>query len=139
MSEIRGNAKSVCELLDKKKYEIDYYQRDYKWESKQIRELIEDLTNRFLRDFNPDHERKEVDNYGQYFLGSIIVSKKNNKRFIVDGQQRLTSITLLLAYLDRLQGERDDRVDVATLIYSTSTVRGPSTSKWMSGSPASTH
>ncbi len=128
MGGIQGHARSVNELLDKKKYQIDYYQREYKWEPKQIRELIEDLTHRFRRNFKPDHERDAVDNYGQYFLGSIIVSEKNNKRFIVDGQQRLTSITLLLAYLDRLQEERtkkrtgegkdDDSVDVKTLIYS---------------------
>ena len=120
MKKILGDAKSVRSLLSQK-YRIDYYQRDYKWEPKQIRELIEDLTTRFLQDFEPHHERSAVAQYGQYFLGSIIISEKNGDRFIVDGQQRLTSITLLLAYLDRLQRDRasDDQVDVANLIYST--------------------
>ena len=120
MKKILGDAKSVRSLLSQK-YRIDYYQRDYKWEPKQIRELIEDLTTRFLQDFELHHERSAVAQYGQYFLGSIIISEKNGERFIVDGQQRLTSLTLLLAYLDRLQRDRasDDRVEVANLIYST--------------------
>ena len=120
MKRILGDAKSVCSLLSQK-YRLGYYQRDYKWEPKQIRELVEDLTTRFLQDFELHHERSAVAQYGQYFLGSIIISEKNGERFIVDGQQRLTSLTLLLAYLDRLQQDRasDDLVEVANLIYST--------------------
>ena len=120
MKKILGDAKSVRSLLSQK-YRIDYYQRDYKWKPKQIRELIEDLTSRFLQGFEAHHERSTVARYGQSFLGSIVISEKNGERFIVDGQQRLTSLTLLLAYLDRIQRDRppDDRVEVANLIYST--------------------
>ena len=35
-------------------------------------------------------------NFPHYFLGSIIISQKGSESFIVDGQQRLTSLTLLL-------------------------------------------
>ncbi len=120
MREIRGDAKSVRALLGQK-YRIDYYQRDYKWEPKQIQELIEDLTSRFLQDFNEDHPRQKVAEYGQYFLGSVIISGKDNELFIVDGQQRITSLTLLLIYLNNLQRnqEDDNKVGVDNLIYST--------------------
>ena len=40
---IDGVAKTIAEVLEKKKYSIDYYQREYKWESKQIAELVADL------------------------------------------------------------------------------------------------
>ena len=120
MSEIRGEDRSVKSLLGQK-FRIDYYQRDYKWKSKQVRELIEDLTSRFLLDYQAHHERKAVAKYGQYFLGSVIISNKDGDRYIVDGQQRLTSLTLLLIYLDGLQKERatEQRVEVANLVYST--------------------
>ena len=120
MQKILGDAKSVGSLLGQK-YRIDYYQRDYKWEPKQIRELIEDLTNRFLHDFNKEDPREKVAEYGQYFLGSMIISGKGNDLFIVDGQQRITSLTLLLIYLNSLQQNREDgnRVGVDDLIYST--------------------
>ena len=120
MKRILGDAKSIRSLLSQK-YRIDYYQRDYKWEPKQIRELIEDLTTRFFQDFDEGHPRDAVAKYGQYFLGSIIISEKNGERFIVDGQQRLTSLTLLLTFLDNLQKQRspDDLVEISNLIYST--------------------
>jgi len=120
MTKIRGEDRSVRSLLGQK-FRIDYYQRDYKWETKQIRELIEDLTSRFRLDFSPDHERKDVAKYGQYFLGSVIISNKDGERFIVDGQQRLTSLTLLLIYLDGLQQDKptEQRVEISKLIYST--------------------
>ncbi len=57
MTKIRGEDRSIKSLL-RQKFRIDYYQRDYKWEPKQIRELIEDLTTRFLQDYVPHHERK---------------------------------------------------------------------------------
>jgi len=43
MREILGKAKTVRELLKGVKYSIDYYQREYKWHEKQIRELVDDL------------------------------------------------------------------------------------------------
>jgi len=77
MNEIRGDDRTVKVLLSDK-YKIDYYQRDYNWETKQVKELIDDLTNRFSNDFKVGHSRQKVRNYGQYFLGSVIISKKDD-------------------------------------------------------------
>ena len=41
---IDGRARTVRELLDKAKYAIDFYQREYAWQERQVRELIDDLT-----------------------------------------------------------------------------------------------
>ena len=119
MQRILGEARTVGFILSQK-YQIDYYQRHYHWDTKQIQELVEDLTRRFDEDFDESDERSNVRNYGLYFLGSIIVSEKGNERYIVDGQQRLTSLTLLLMYLDSLQHDRiiEDHVEIANLIYS---------------------
>lgn len=118
MQEIQGKTRTVRELLSGAKYGIDYYQREYKWQSKQIAELVNDLTGRFLDDYQQEDERKDVAQYGHYFLGSIIISQQDNQRMIVDGQQRLTSLTLLLIYLHNLQKERDDAEPVEELIFS---------------------
>jgi len=118
MNEIHAEAKSVRALLKGVKYKIDYYQREYKWQTKQVVELIDDLTTHFLEDYQPEHERRRVAGYGCYFLGSIIVSKKDGTNYIVDGQQRLTTLTLLLIYLRNLQKGRSDVVVVDDLIYS---------------------
>ena len=118
MKRIEGAARSVRKLLSGSKYTIDFYQREYAWQERQVRELIDDLTGKFLDFYSPDHARHEVENYGHYFLGSIVISHKRGQRFIVDGQQRLTTLTLLLIYLDHLQQGLDGAVDVRPLIYS---------------------
>ncbi len=118
MREILGNAKTVRELLKGIKYSIDYYQREYKWHDKQIRELVDDLSGKFLEEYQPSHERSKVADYPHYFLGSIIISKKDGVNFIVDGQQRLTSLTLLLILLRNLQRDLGVQVNVDELIFS---------------------
>jgi uncharacterized protein with ParB-like and HNH nuclease domain len=116
--EILGKAKTVRELLKGVKYSIDYYQREYKWHEKQIRELVDDLSNKFLEEYQPAHPRSKVADYPHYFLGSIIISKKESVGYIVDGQQRLTSLTLLLILLRNLQKEHVEKVNVDELIFS---------------------
>jgi hypothetical protein len=118
MREILGKAKTVRELLKGVKYSIDYYQREYKWHEKQIRELVDDLSGKFLEEYQHTHPRSKVADYPHYFLGSIIISKKDSVGYIVDGQQRLTSVTLLLILLRNLQMDRHKQVNVDELIFS---------------------
>jgi uncharacterized protein with ParB-like and HNH nuclease domain len=118
MKEIQAKTRSVRELLSDTKYGIDYYQREYKWQTKQIVELVSDLTTAFLEEYQPQHERKEVASYGHYFLGSIVISQPDEKKQIVDGQQRLTSLTLLLIYLHNIQKGRPDAVSIEKMIFS---------------------
>ena len=54
MREILGKAKTVRELLKGVKYSIDYYQREYKWHDKQVRELVDDLTGKFLEEYDAE-------------------------------------------------------------------------------------
>ncbi len=118
MKTIDGKARTISEILKGKRYGIDYYQREYRWQKKQVKELIDDLTEQFLQSYRPGNPRSAVANYGNYFLGSIILSERDGRQFIVDGQQRLTTITLLLLLLHRRQGDRPDRVHLEDLIYS---------------------
>jgi len=112
VKKIDGEARSVVQVLKGNKYSIDYYQRDYRWEKKQLQELVDDLTGKFVDAHDPSHERDAVATYPFYFLGSIVISEKDTERFIVDGQQRLTTLTLLLTYLRRLQnGDRNPNID----------------------------
>ena len=118
MREILGKAKTVRELLQGVKYSIDYYQREYRWQEKQIRELLDDLSNKFLEEYDEAHSRVQVGDYPHYFLGSIIISQRDGVAYIVDGQQRLTSLTLLLILLRNLQRGHASQVNVDELIFS---------------------
>lgn len=118
MKEILGKAKTIRELLGGAKYSIDYYQREYRWQPKQMTELVEDLAAKFLESYQEGDERGAVEHYGHYFLGSIVISDRDGQKFIIDGQQRLTSLTLLLIYLHRQLADDEERKQLADLIFS---------------------
>jgi len=119
MRKIDGEARTIRELLSGARYSIDYYQREYRWQTKQVAELMDDLVSRFQEEYEPNHPREAVEKYGHYFLGSIIISHKNGQNYIIDGQQRLTTLTLLLIHLHNLQKDRDDAVhDIEKMIFS---------------------
>lgn len=99
MKKITGTEKTFKQLLQNTKYSIHYYQREYAWQYKQVQELIDDLTDEFLNWYDPTHERKDVAQYGVYFMGSVVLAGRENA--IIDGQQRLSSLSLLLIYLRR--------------------------------------
>ncbi len=116
MKKILGSPKSIRELFTGVKYSIHYYQREYQWQRKQIEELIEDLTREFLDFYSEEHERDEVEKYGHYFMGSVVLTEDENA--IIDGQQRLTSLSLLLLYITKNLEDDDDKAEVLNLIYS---------------------
>ena len=98
MKKIEGSPKSLKQLLQNTKYSIHYYQREYMWQRKHVEELIDDLTSEFLDYYVPGDDRKDVQDYGAYFMGSIVLAGRENA--IIDGQQRFSSLTLLLMYLN---------------------------------------
>jgi uncharacterized protein with ParB-like and HNH nuclease domain len=120
MNKIDAESKTVRELLESKKYSIDYYQREYKWKRENVATLLEDLEDKFLSEYEEGHKPQKVQEYSHYFLGPIIICYTNNKNFIIDGQQRLTTLTLLLIYLDKLQKSVNSKRQVAVenLIFS---------------------
>ena len=118
MKEIRGDAKNIRTLLGGTKFAIDYYQREYRWKTKQVTELIDDLMEKFQECHEAGNERREIEQYGHYFLGSIIINDKEGQKFIVDGQQRLTSLTLILIHLYHETGDGEQKRELANLIKS---------------------
>ncbi len=118
--DIDGKGRTLWELFDNRRYAIDTYQREYKWRTKQLVELVDDLCGKFLEYYDARQERDAVAGYGHYFLGSIILSHKKGQSYIIDGQQRLTTLTLLFVYLHHRQRKLPDesRVDVSHLILS---------------------
>ena len=72
-------------------YRIPIYQRNFAWGEKEILELLLDIYNQYVNDKNSN-----------YYIGSLVVSKKIDKKNIydvIDGQQRLTVITLIYSYI----------------------------------------
>ncbi len=120
MSTITPHYRSIQQLLQSQSFSIDEYQREYKWERENIDELLSDLQGKFISAYKPGDLTTKVSDYSEYFLGSIIVSKRNGKNYLIDGQQRVTSLTLLLICLYRIAKERNLPViqTIAPLIFS---------------------
>lgn len=82
---------SIQDVFGNNIYQIPDYQRGYAWEETQIKDLIEDLEN--------------VENIKQHYTGTMVIVKKKEMRQlgesfaiydVIDGQQRIATITVLL-------------------------------------------
>lgn len=88
---IESHDSDIESLLDSSYFHIPRFQRPYSWEDEHVQDFWDDVVANQADD---------------YFIGSMVVFKKSKQRFgVVDGQQRLTTITILLcvlrdAYLD---------------------------------------
>ena len=116
---IDGTVRSVQEMFTGRSYGIEYYQREYSWTKTNIEELIQDLVRSFLGDYDPAHRRQDVANYCPYFLGPIVTFSSDGVRFLVDGQQRMTSLSLLMSHLSLILEPGDSQMQLSSLIYST--------------------
>jgi len=90
---------------------IPHYQRPYAWETEQAQELLDDLI-----DFMGDGD-EAINEINPYFLGSVVLIKGDNPDSqIVDGQQRLTTFSILLAAIRSLT-PKSFSADLNTFIY----------------------
>ena len=121
LSKITGSEHTLRHLLSGAPFGLDFYQREYSWEETQVGELLDDLATRFKDEFDPSHERKAVAGYRPYFLGPIVTAQREGIRYLVDGQQRITTLTLLLIYLRSLATETQPSLasSLDQLIFST--------------------
>jgi len=121
-NKIEATDTSINSLLKDQKFYIDYFQREYRWQEKHIKLLVEDLTTTFLKSYNDGDKPEEVANYQSYYLGPVVfsINPETAKKSIIDGQQRITSITLILIYLNNLQKKFSDeqKVPITNLIFS---------------------
>jgi len=106
---ITAHEHTVAEVLgDNFVHEIPPYQRPYAWMAEQALQLIEDLREAML---SGDGE--------SYFLGSIVLIRPPRQVVgqVVDGQQRLTTLTILAAALRDVASDKQEREALAAAVY----------------------
>lgn len=97
---------NIDTLFSNTTYYIDFYQRQYKWDSVPVIRLLDDIFYKFTE----EHKRfanssissdKIIIQYSWYYMNTYVTNldKESNKLYIVDGQQRLTTLTLILIKL----------------------------------------
>lgn len=90
------------------RYEVPFFQRGYAWENTQWKKMLEDVQNYVMDELDDsDFEEQEL------FFGPVVVQEKtkaphpNLKRYlIIDGQQRITTVYLMLAMIRKALDQR---------------------------------
>lgn len=107
MSKLNVDQKSIFDLFSDKKSDflVPDYQRPYAWDDEQCQTLWDDI---FAFSF-PNNDCDAFDENEEYFLGSIVTFKnENSKSEVIDGQQRLTTLMLILrAFYDKFANMQD--------------------------------
>lgn len=102
--EIQPDKQNLDQTFSTTVYFIDFYQRDYKWTEEPVKRLLDDIFYQFdeiytkHRDLTPG---KEIINarYPWYYLNTYVTNIVSGRVFVVDGQQRLTTLSLILIKL----------------------------------------
>lgn len=103
LSPIEAHEQTLARIFsDAYAFEIPPYQRPYAWELEQTRQLLNDLV---------EEMDSPIPGGGTYFLGSVVLIKPpaDPKSQVVDGQQRLTTLTILLSVLRDLTADPEQR------------------------------
>lgn len=109
MSSIKGGEYPLSKIFSSEfNYNIPSYQRPYSWTVQEAGILFDDLY-----DFYKNEDKEE-----NYFLGSIVLIKQDDypKSDVIDGQQRLTTLTILLAVIAHSLSDSDDRDEFKSYI-----------------------
>lgn len=104
--EIIPDRQTVQSCLSKKTYFVDFYQREYVWSKNTVDILLRDIFYAFEISYE-EHKDEELTEevlelYNWYYMNVFITNKVNSKVYIVDGQQRLTTLTLIATKLYHL-------------------------------------
>lgn len=114
MSKLNVDQKTIKDLLQDKRADflIPDYQRPYAWGESECRTLWDDIFAFAI----PDDGRTDFDSNSEYFLGPIVTFKNtdNGKMEVIDGQQRLTTLMLLLRAFYAKFGHMQDKASVST-------------------------
>jgi uncharacterized protein with ParB-like and HNH nuclease domain len=120
-NKIDAKDKKLSVVLFNNRYRIDPFQREYRWQRKQIEALISDLSISFLKNYKTNHTIENCIDYDCYYMGPIVLCEDGNELSIIDGQQRLTSFTLLIIYLHHAQTklgiDEDSMIDLIQYLY----------------------
>lgn len=106
MSELDANRMNVLDALSKNTFHIPDYQRPYAWTEVECQTLWDDLRMFAFPNDDTSQFKFEED---EYFLGPIVTYKNGSLSEVIDGQQRLTTILLMLrAFYPRFSKQKDD-------------------------------
>lgn len=115
--DISPDKQNIDRVFSNTTYYIDFYQRQYKWNEEPVKRLLEDVFYKFNEEYKKHKDSdipldQLISKYSWYYLNTYVTNLVDGKIFIVDGQQRLTTITLILIKLKHLaENNKSDLTD----------------------------
>jgi uncharacterized protein with ParB-like and HNH nuclease domain len=105
--DIAPDKQNIDRVFSNSTYYIDFYQRQYKWNDSPVKRLLEDVFYKFNEEYTKHKDsdiplNQLVSKYSWYYLNTYVTNIIDGKLYVVDGQQRLTTITLILIKLFHL-------------------------------------
>ncbi|WP_439287638.1 DUF262 domain-containing protein [Lonepinella sp. BR2904] len=102
--DISPDKQNIDKVFANTPYYIDFYQREYKWTSEPVKRLLDDIFYKFNEVYQknrnlPPDEQIVDSKYPWYYLNTYVTNTIDGRVYIVDGQQRLTTLTLILINL----------------------------------------
>jgi len=122
---IEVEERNISYIFDKPKpYSLDVYQRDYRWSDEKdykiVSQLLKDIELQFKNNFRYQRENNRRDltailndveqSFTPYFLNTIMLNEQRGNIYIVDGQQRLTTLLIMLIKLYHIGLRKDDAI-----------------------------
>lgn len=112
---------TVESCLKNKSYYIDFYQREYVWSKDTVEILLRDIFYAFELSYeqykDAELSQEILEKYNWYYLNIFITNNVEGKIYIVDGQQRLSTLTLIAAKLYHATKNEDLRDTLKDCIY----------------------
>lgn len=105
--DISPDKQNIDQVFSNTVYRIDFYQRDYKWNHEPVKRLLSDIFYKFEEQYSlhPDLDASKeavTAHYPWYYLNTYVTNTIEGRVYIVDGQQRLTTLTLFLLKMKHL-------------------------------------
>ena len=114
--DVQPDKQNIDKLFSNTTYYIDFYQRQYKWTEEPVKRLLDDVFYKFNEEYKKyKHLSLPLDQviskYAWYYLNTYVTNQVDGKLYVVDGQQRLTTLTLILIKLKHLAKHFNSQLD----------------------------
>lgn len=113
--DIAPDKQNIDRVFSNTAYYIDFYQRDYRWTDEPVRRLLDDILFKFKEQYARSSDLdpgKEIitSKYPWYYLNTYVTNMVDGRVYVVDGQQRLTTLSLILIKLRHLAKFYDSKL-----------------------------
>lgn len=114
--DISPDKQNIDRVFSNTSFYIDFYQRDYRWTDEPVKRLLDDIFYKFREQYARSNEldpSKETISarYPWYYLNTYVTNVVNGRVYVVDGQQRLTTLSLMLIKLCHLAKRYDSKLE----------------------------